>query len=83
MVIEAKGNWLNVGDKVIRISDIISFDIVSADYNMPISIIEEFMDMPCSWALRAKTKHGYVKLDVSECKGDLEAELEEIINKIK
>ena len=65
MVIEAKGNWLNVGDKAIRISDIISFDIVSADYNMPISIIEEFMNMPCSWTLRAKTKHGYVKLDVS------------------
>lgn len=83
MVIEAKGNWLNVGDKVIRISDIISFDIVSADYDMPISTIEEFMDMPCSWALRAKTKHGYVKLDVSEYTGDLEAELEEIINKIK
>ena len=40
MVIEAKGNWLNVGDKVIRISDIISFDIVSSDYYMPISIIE-------------------------------------------
>lgn len=83
MVIEAKGNWLNVRDKVIRISDIISFDIVPADYDMPISIIEEFMDMPCSWVLRAKTKHGYVKLDVSEYKGDLEAELEEIINKIK
>ena len=56
MVIEVKGNWLNVRDKVIRISDIISFDIVSADYDMPISIIEEFMDMPCSWALRAKNK---------------------------
>ena len=40
-------------------------------------------DNLCSWVLRAKTKHGYVKLDVSEYKGDLEAELEEIINKIK
>ena len=83
MVIEAKGNWLNVGNKVIRISDIISFDIVSADYNMPISTIKEFIDMPCLWVLRAKTKHGYIKLDISEYKGDLEAELEEIINKIK
>ena len=33
MVIEAKGNWLNVGDKVIRISDIISFDTVLYLYN--------------------------------------------------
>ena len=83
MVIEAKGNWLNVGDKVIRISDIISFDIVSADYDMPISTIKEFIDMPYLWVLRAKTKHGYIKLDISEYKGDLKAELEEIINKIK